>query len=262
VTVLKSTAMILWTGLALALVPALGAGCGSNTDGGDGNTTGSAGCLPGTELCGGTSDCGEDAKAHTGEATYYNEANGTGNCSFDASPGDLMIGAMNDADYASSAACGACVKLTGPNGAITIRIVDRCPGCPQGDIDLSPDAFSKIADLSAGRVPITWHYTGCDVSGPVQYHFKEGSNEFWTAVQIRNHRYAISSVEYKADDGTYKSMARESYNYFIEPAGMGTGPYTIRVTDVYGQMVEDTGIPFVEAGTSPGAAQFPACGGK
>ena len=68
-----------------------------------------------------------------------------------------MIGAMNHTDYADSAACGACVELTGPNATITIRIVDRCPECPAGDIDLSPEAFAAIAELSQGRVPITWH---------------------------------------------------------------------------------------------------------
>lgn len=246
--------------LAGALTLVLSAGCGGSEGGGD--TGGSGACVTGIELCGGTSDCNEDPQTHTGEATYYNEANGSGNCSFDPSPEDLMIGAMNDADYAGSAACGACVRLKGPNGEITIRIVDRCPECPQGDIDLSPDAFSKIADLSAGRVPISWHYTGCDVGGPIRYHWKEGSNQWWTAVQIRGHRYPIASVEYKADDGSYRSVARESYNYFVEPNGMGPGPYTLRVTDVYGQALEDTGVAFVEAGDSTGASQFPVCGGK
>ena len=56
-------------------------------------------------------------------------------------------------------------------------------------------------------------------------------------------------------------MNRESYNYFVEPSGMGQGPYTFRVTDVYGNVLEDSGIAHVEAGEVPGAAQFPACGG-
>lgn len=244
-----------------AAVAALGAlGCGTDTTGTGGNSAGGAtGCEPGTELCGGASDCGADPASHAGEATYYDFADGSGNCSFDPSPGDLMIGAMNHTDYADSAACGACVQLKGPNAEILIRIVDRCPECAPGDIDLSPEAFAKIAELSAGRVPITWHYTACDVDGPIRYHWKEGSNQWWTAVQIRNHRHPIASVEYKADDGSYRSVARESYNYFVEPNGMGPGPYSLRVTDVFGQVLEDTNIEFIEAGDSPGAGQFPAC---
>src|SRR6188472_3800077 len=93
----------------------------------------------------------EGAAMHTGEATYYDFADGSGNCSFPATPDDLMVGAMNHVDYAQSAVCGACAELTGPNGVVKVRVVDQCPECPQGDIDLSPDAFALIADLAAGR---------------------------------------------------------------------------------------------------------------
>jgi len=45
----------------------------------------------------------------------------------------------------------------------------------------------------------------------------------------------------------------------VEPAGMGPGPYTFRVTDVYDNVITDTGIPHQEAQEVPGASQFPAC---
>ncbi len=195
---------------------------------------------------------------HMGDGTYY-DADGSGNCSFPASPGDLMVGAMNHTDYAGSAPCGACARVVGPAGEITIRIVDQCPECAPGDIDLSPQAFEQVAELSAGRVPITWTYVPCEVSGPIVYHFKEGSNQWWTAVQIRNHRHAIARFEYLGDDGSFHEVPRLDYNYFVEDSGMGPGPYTFRVTDVWGHVVEDSGIAFVEAGDAPGAAQFPEC---
>jgi expansin (peptidoglycan-binding protein) len=69
------------------------------------------------------------APMHTGEGTYYTFADGSGNCMFPATPNDLDIGAMNQTDYADSAACGMCAQVTGPDGSITIRIVDRCPEC-------------------------------------------------------------------------------------------------------------------------------------
>jgi expansin (peptidoglycan-binding protein) len=172
-----------------------------------------------------------------------------------------MVAAMNAVDYAASAACGACVAVDGPDGSVTVRIVDQCPGCPEGDVDMSPQAFELIAPLEAGRVPITWRYVACGLSGPIVYHFKEGSNPFWTAVQIRNHRYPIATVEYRNANGGYTQMAREDYNYFLEAAGMGEGPYTLRVTDVLGQELEDTGIPLLDNAEAPGAAQFPECMG-
>ncbi len=239
---------------ALALVacfaPACGADRGEGGEGG-GSDCGDA-CNPAPE------DCGAPL-THTGEATFYDFADGSGNCGFDPSPDDLMIGAMNHVDYADSRACGACVRLDGPNASITIRVVDQCPECPEGDIDLSPEAFEQIAPLSDGRVPITWQYVACDVAGPLRYHFKEGSNPWWTAVQIRNHRQAIATLEYKDANGAWIGVPRESYNYFVEASGMGEGPYAFRVTDVFGGVVEDEGIPFVEAGDSESAAQLPAC---
>lgn len=195
-----------------------------------------------------------------GEATYYDFADGSGNCSFPATPEDLMVGAMNHVDYAGSAVCGACVRIDGPDGSVDVRIVDQCPECPQGDIDLSPEAFALVAPLEAGRVPIAWQYISCPVSGPVVYHFKDGSNPYWTAVQIRNHRHAIATLEVE-QDGAWVDVPRLDYNYFVRDTGTGEGPLSLRITDVLGNVLEDSGIPLLADADAPGTGQFPACGG-
>src|SRR5689334_13454490 len=84
------------------------------------------------------------SEKQSGEGTWY-DADGSGNCSFDPSPSNLDVAAMNDSQYAGSSVCGECVDVTGPNGAVTVRIVDRCPGCSTGDLDLSKEAFAQIA---------------------------------------------------------------------------------------------------------------------
>jgi expansin (peptidoglycan-binding protein) len=99
------------------------------------------------------------AEVFSGEATYY-AADGTGACGFKASPNDLNVGALNGDQYKKSW-CGQCVLVTGPKGTVKVRIVDLCPGCSMGDLDLSKQAFSAIAALSAGRVKITWHVVTC-----------------------------------------------------------------------------------------------------
>ncbi len=202
-------------------------------------------------------DCSAAPADATGEGTYY-DADGTGNCSFDASPSDLLVAAMNAADYSSAAWCGACLEVTGPMSTVTVRVVDQCPGCAHGDLDLSREAFEQIAPLSAGRVPITWHEVACNVSGPIEYHFKDGANAYWTAIQIRNHRYPIASVEAMAASG-WQDIPRLSYNYFVEDAGLGPGPYALRVTDTRGHVLEDPAIALGDNVTRPGAEQFPAC---
>ncbi len=178
---------------------------------------------------------------------------------FDSSKTDLMVGAMNPFDYGGSQICGASVSVTGPNGTIIIRIVDLCPGCADGSIDLSPEAFAQIADTSLGRVPITWYVVGNDVSGPILYHFMPTSSQYWTAVQIRQHRYPIYSFEYLSSPGTFTKVNRTDYNYFVQPGGMGKGPYTFRVTDIYGHVLIDSTVALTPGGDISGHAQFPAC---
>jgi expansin (peptidoglycan-binding protein) len=194
---------------------------------------------------------------HEGIATYYS-APGDGACMFGPSPGDLMVAAMNADEYDNAAACGAYVHVVGPKGQATVRIVDLCPECHVGHLDLSREAFASIADLPQGRVDITWQVVSPDLPGPIAYHFKDGSNQWWTAVQVRNHRNPVAKLEYLDDGGQWVAVSRTSYNYFVQTnPGMGPGPYAFRVTDSYGNVLTDSGIPHIENGTIDGAAQFP-----
>ncbi len=67
---------------------------------------------------------------------------------------------MNGSQYKKSW-CGQCVVVTGPMGTVKVRIVDLCPGCAFGGLDLSRQAFEAIAPLSAGRVKISWYAVAC-----------------------------------------------------------------------------------------------------
>lgn len=190
-----------------------------------------------------------------GEATYYN-ANGTGNCSFEER--DTAVAALNTEEWDTSAMCGACAEVTGESGTTTVRIVDRCPGCKRGDLDLSEEAFEKVAPLSKGRVPIKWRYVTCAVEGNLRYHFKDGSSQWWTAIQIRNHRLPISGVEWRKAGGEWARMNRQTYNYFVTGDGVGTGPFELRITALGGAQVTDTLAGVEDNEEVDGTVQFPA----
>lgn len=193
----------------------------------------------------------------TGKATFY-DADGSGNCSFEASPSDLDVVAMAPTEYAGSASCGACIHVKGPRGEVTVRVVDSCPGCEPGHIDLSEQAFAKIAALEQGKVAITYQTVACEVSGSLAYRFKEGSSKWWTAIQVRNHKVPVTKLEYQRD-GAFVPMKRATYNYFVAEKGVGDLPsgLTLRVTAADGQVVEDT-LPgtVAEGKVVSGAAQF------
>lgn len=243
----------MWKALFWFWVGAVGLGCSGGNDG----SSAAASQGPTATRDGPMVACDAEP-TRDGEATYYDFADGSGACGFPATPNDLMVGAMNAPDYGNADPCGACAEVTGREGTITVRVVDLCPECPKGNIDLSPDAFERIAPLEQGRVPIGWRYVACDVSGPVTYHFKDGSNEWWTAVQLRNVRYAVSKFEYEKD-GEFVTVGRVDYNYFIDESGMGPGPYTFRITDVHGSVLTDDGIELGDNVDRSGGAQFPAC---
>lgn len=193
---------------------------------------------------------------HSGEGTYYG-ATGEGACSFDAST-DLMVAAMNPTDYAGSAACGEYVSVTGPKGTVTVRITDLCPGCAAGDVDLSAEAFAKIADPVAGRVPITWQVVAAQLSGPVQYRYKEGSTRWWNGIQVRNHRLPIAKLEIMpSGSSSWIEVQRTGYNYFVHASPIEPGPLQVRITASTGATLQDTLPEPQDSLLVQGAAQFP-----
>jgi len=191
-----------------------------------------------------------------GIITFY-DATGAGACSFDASPEDMNVTAIGEPDYAGSAACGSCAEVEGPLGTVKVRIVDLCPGCAAGHLDLSRQAFAKIANPIDGRVNVRWRMVTCDVQGPIRYHLKEGSSQWWTAIQVLNHRLPVTKLEYWKN-GAWVNVKREDYNYFVETSGMGSGAIKVRVTASDGQTLEDTLPGANPNATYDGAAQFKA----
>ena len=195
---------------------------------------------------------------HTGYATYY-AATGEGACGYEASPDNMMVAAINEQQYHNSLPCGSFIKISGPDGEITVRIVDYCPTCETGDIDLSLEAFSQLAEPIRGVIPITWHFVEAEISDTVTYHFHGASHQWWTAVQIRNHLHPVASVEiYDPATNSWTSLNREHYNYFTAPNGMGLGPFTFRLTDYFDQHFIEANVPFSPGISNAGSYQFPA----
>ena len=100
----------------------------------------------------------------TGQATYYAANGGTGgSCELPNSGADVV--ALNAPQYAAPFGkgqyCGKCVSITGARGTAVARVVDKCPGCKSGDLDLSEELFPKIDDPAKGRVSISWSFVDC-----------------------------------------------------------------------------------------------------
>lgn len=58
--------------------------------------------------------------------------------------------------------CGQCIEISGPKGVVKVRVVDRCPVCAAGDLDLSPTAFQQaVGELGIGRHTVSWKFVSC-----------------------------------------------------------------------------------------------------
>jgi len=194
---------------------------------------------------------------HTGEGTFYGYGGG-GNCSLPMPA--MYTAAMNHSDYNTAEACGACVEVTNLNTmqSVIARVDGRCPECAAGDVDLSQAAFEQISPIGAGRIPISWTYVSCSAAS-VKLYFKEGSSQWWTAVQVRDHRNPVKSLAYRtAGSGSaYTTLPREIYNYFVATSGMGPGPYDIKITDVFDQTLTFTGVSLAVTTEIDLGQQFP-----
>ena len=178
------------------------------------------------------------ASPNKGRATFYDLGPDPGNCSFPSPPADDLFVALGPEQYSAGAACGTYVDVTGPKGKVRVKVVDSCPECPAGHLDLSRTAFRRIADEVTGIVPITYRSVpGAATPGPISVRVKEGSSRYWLGVLIDNHSYRLRSVTI---DG--QTTRREDYNYWIAETGAGPGPFRIRIIDVYGHAVTVSGI--------------------
>ncbi|BFU46718.1 expansin EXLX1 family cellulose-binding protein [Krasilnikovia sp. MM14-A1004] len=177
-----------------------------------------------------------------GKATFYDLAGGVGNCNF-APPADDLYVALGRAQYSGATACGSYIDVTGPKGKVRVKVFDSCPECAVGHLDLSRTAFKRIANESAGVVPITYRAVpNAPTPGPLSITFAEGSSQYWWAILIDNHANPIVSVQAKGPGRGWMTAAHASYNFWIIDKNTGKGPFSIRITDSYGHVATATGV--------------------
>ncbi len=175
-----------------------------------------------------------------GDGTYYGlGGEQTGNCAMRA-PRPEWMGtrvpvAVSGQIYAGM--CGACVIFYGEGkglGASPIRgwghgvVVDKCPECKPGDLDLS-----RIGD---GRWHIKWRVVPCPGpgAGGLGYLF-EGSNRFYRKLQPRN----LISPAYKVKiDGMTARFTDDNFWVAMKLPGGFASTYKVQIWTVLGHYYE------------------------
>lgn len=230
--------------------PATGGGSGSSSGSGGVAARPASGSAP---LAGRI----QPGTTYKGVATFYDTGSGDGACLFGPTS-DVMTAAMNTADYETSKACGAYILVRAASGAsVTVRITNECPGdCLPGQLDLSPQAFAKLAAPVTGRIPITWSLLSPSAADPISIRYKTGSSQYWCGIQVIGHRNPVARLEVRTGSGWVR-LARTSYNYFLSENGSGCGG-SIRISDIYGEQLTVDGITVRPDVVQPTRVQFAA----
>ncbi|RLN55415.1 hypothetical protein BBJ29_002660 [Phytophthora kernoviae] len=207
----------------------------------------------------------------TGDGTAYTLGQpSAGNCNF-MSALDLAstdYAALNDKQWDGLQNCGRCAEVScdddrcaDKSKSIVVQILDRCPECQYGDLDLSPTVFTALTGSTPSRYTVKWKFVDCPVQGNVNYCLKGGSNNYWTAVQPTNVATGVKSLQINGQDTTMLSSA---YYYLLDGASQTQTDLTsikISLTDVNGNSIEDT-VSLTADSCTEGAHQFSSSGGS
>jgi expansin len=189
-----------------------------------------------------TTTAGPPPPARSGVAVYYDYRQGRGNCSFDQLPSDGLYASLSPPEYDDASACGATLDVHGPKGTVRVTVVDQCPGCGVGRLDLSRGAFTQIASISSGAVPITYRPVfDPKPPEPLRISVKDGSSAQSLALNVAGTGNPLSYVEVRTRGGDWRTMARRSDDYWVTDPG-GDGPFDLRISDTIGDAVTVAGV--------------------
>ena len=185
----------------------------------------------------------EASAVAAGKATFYQLQSGGGNCGFPGPPADGLFVALPPGEYAGAARCGGHLDVRGPKGTVRVEVIDQCPECEAGHIDLSRTAFARIAALSQGEVPVSYHLVADPpLRAPLAFRVKEGSSAYWLDLLPIGTGNPVSKVELSAPGRGTLSLKRMDFGYWEATHGLGPGPFTVHVTDLRGHVAVAHGI--------------------
>ncbi|GAB2807093.1 hypothetical protein GCM10027200_03580 [Lentzea nigeriaca] len=190
-----------------------------------------------------------------GPATHY-DSDGSGACSYDRSPDPLTV-AMNWSDYEDSKACGAYILVKANGKSVTVRVTNLCPApCRVGQLDLSKEAFARLADPQQGEIPVTWTLVSPPLEKKISIRYKTGSSQWWCGIQAIDHRNPVARLEVQAG-GQWRELKRVDYNYFLSENGAGCGG-AVAITDIWGERLVVNPLPVKPDVVQPTNVQFAA----
>jgi len=236
---------------------------GSTTGGTGGNTTGGTGgnTTGGTGGTAGSLGDPVSGQYHLGpvewEGSFWNSC-APYPTSIQTSEGSMLAG-VGLSYNGEGQLCDACILVeTAAGRSAVLRVVTTGQTNDPGDIDVSSAAY---AELDTGEYPraMTWRLVPCPATGPVYYQFQTGAHAWWSSFWVRNARLPIGTVEVlSTNHASFTALRRGPDGTWNDDGGFGEGAFTLRVTALSGEVLEDEFPSFVGGDllASP-SGQFP-----
>ncbi|OWZ17979.1 Carbohydrate-binding protein [Phytophthora megakarya] len=206
---------------------------------------------------------------YTGDGTAYTLGDtASGNCNMMSALNFAKTdyAALNNDQWSGLQNCGRCAEVSCADSrcadqtkSVVVQILDRCPECKHGDLDLSPSVFKTLTGSDPSRYKVKWKFVNCPVAGNVNYCLKGGSNNYWTAIQPTNVATGVTSLQI---NGKAAKMLDGAYYYLLDGSGTAVADLskvTVSLTDLNGVTMKDT-LSLSAGSCTAGSSQFPSSG--
>lgn len=99
---------------------------------------------------------------YSGDLTYYDP--GLGSCGYTSTESEhicavshvLFDAASTGSNPNDNPLCGLKIRIRRDGQSVDVKVVDRCVGCAETDLDVTESVFEKVANLVQGRVKMEW----------------------------------------------------------------------------------------------------------
>lgn len=116
-------------------------------------------------------------------------------------------------------------------------IMDKCPECKHGDLDLSFPAYEDVTGRWPHRLKFEWKFVDCSTEfnygDKIRMDLKQGPNTWWRAFYFSMQRYPLVNVTLNG-----RPLTRNQFGFWNDWTELGSGPYKIALTADSGETVE------------------------
>ena len=119
----------------------------------------------------------------------------------------------------------------------TLMIMDKCPECKHGDLDLSFPAYEDVTGRWPHRLKFEWKFVDCSTEfnygDKIRMDLKKGPNTWWRAFYFSMQRYPLVNVTLNG-----RPLTRNQFGFWNDWTELGPSPYKIALTAESGETVE------------------------